>query len=183
MLHRSVVRTVAGVIALSVCSSVMAQVAFDRARGSGAEIILVAYALGAISVLAGILLVKFGRREKSDEKSLSPPLDFHRRLGEQIRQEFASGTEEVEIQARSITSLAEEYREALDTIRRFLNSEIDRLMAQTRDLQGLRGSPTQQEQVRASVEQTLIVLRRTWPDKQARIELELRKLEATTTRR
>jgi hypothetical protein len=182
MRFRTLARFIPVVVCLLICGSALAQVAVERPRGGGINPVLVAYALGALSVLLVLLLLKFFPKEGAavETPPLSPPLDFHKRLGAHIERPFASGTSEVDVQARSISTLADEFRDALEKIRGLLNSDIDRLMAQTRDLQGLAGNPEQQESVRASIEQTLLVLRRTWPDKQARIEVELRKLEATT---
>jgi hypothetical protein len=149
-------------------------------RQSGLSQILVAFLIGVASSLA-VLWMSGWRpgRQTYKQESRPPVLDFHERLGKQIEPVPVSDTDEVEIRARAVDSLAQDYRETLSNLQRLLNSELEKLGAQVRDLEGSLRPPVNQQGVRryrGDLEKTLAVLRATWPDKQVKIEVELKKL-------
>lgn len=164
--------------------SSFAQQSAAQDRPFGLNPILVSFLIGIASGVAVLYMSGWRPGRRTLEERGSPVVvEFHEKLGAQIERVSPPGTSEVDIQARAIVNLRDEYRETLSNLQKLLNSEIDRLSAQLRDLEGLKSSPANQQKVRKDIEQTLEVLRRVWPDKAARIEVELRKLRAEQNQR
>jgi len=165
------------VLLLITPSVVLAQAAVAENRGSGLSQILFSFFLGIASGLAVAWIRGWRPGRQTHEQQRTPPvLDFHRRLGAQIERQPSAGTTDVDVHARAIVGLSQRYRKSIDDLRGHLNSDLDKLASQIRDLEGLARAPAQQERVRGQIEQTLAVLRQTWPDKEAAIEVELLKL-------
>ena len=172
-----------GFLALAALLSSYAPLVFAQAaaaaeqRGSGFSQILLSFALGIASGLS-VAWIRGWRpwRKTYEEVREHDVVDFHRRLGAHIEPKPTSGSQQVETQARTILSLRDEYVETLISLQKSLNSDIDKLGPQIRDLEGLSRAPAQQQRVRESIEQTLDVLRRKWPDKEASISASVRKL-------
>jgi hypothetical protein len=155
----------------------LAQVAATQQQGSGLSQIMLSFALGIASGLS-VAWIRGWRpsRRTYEEIREHDVVDFHRRLGAHIADTPSPGTTEVEVRARTIVSLRDEYLETLIALQNSLNSDITILSAQLRDLDGLSRAPARQQRIRAAIEQTLEVLRKKWPDKEASISALVRKL-------
>jgi hypothetical protein len=161
------------VIAL-LTSSALAQTKTVEEGGTSINSLLLSFAIGIVSGVA-VLWIGGWRpgRKTLEQRGEAAPVEFHKRLGAQI--ELASPN--IEVQARSIVTLRNEYRGTLSNLQNLLGSEIDTLSLDADALKAAQ-TPAARQAALDQMQTTLDVLRRSWPDRAAAIDVEMRKLYA-----
>lgn len=133
-------------------------------------------------LLTAIIIAVFGyftgryfERNRLLRKYQAAISTFSDNLGAAIR----NSSSDVVADARIIVSIRDSSRNELSNVSRLLNSDIDRLSELITDAQRFsRSREPVPEDTRQQIEQTIKVLRGTWPAKKSQIDVAIRKLLA-----
>lgn len=126
------------------------------------------------SLIAGYLMGWRWTERRYKRKHEPAALVFHRKLGKVIEEAERTRGRNALIKARAIVELRDSYRKSLTVISQHLNGQIDSL---GRVLEALVRDPGNAA-IADEVGMIVRVLGTTWPEKEAIIEVELRKLLA-----
>jgi hypothetical protein len=111
-------------------------------------------------------------RKKYREKFKKAIAGYTGDLGRRLKEAVDTGEDDVETQARSVVSMANDLRAFLAAPSRVINDEIDRLKQEYEDIERNRGNKVLREQAY----RTICALNNEWASKEKLLREELRNL-------